>query len=123
MGRPVEFNTVLALREYNSSDEYSENQCVPHDNVLTVQSLYEFHKTGYRVLEVGKAIPLVVTEGNQKFIRVVGLVVVSSLSVEINPNGGVDTTGIYKIVRLFSGKESKQWLEFLSPQHETAIWF
>src|SRR5574339_715952 len=81
MGTAVEHNTVLALREYDHPD-YSEIQCVPAPHDLLLGGQYSFNKSGYRIFELNKPIPLVVTNGNQEFSRVVGLVEIQNLTIE-----------------------------------------
>lgn len=121
MGTTVEYNTVLALREYNHPD-YSEIQAVPGPHDLVLGRQFSFNKVGYRIFELNKPIPLVVTKGGQDFDRVLGLVEIQNLTIEpvafldkdlSQTTHQIETSGEYVIVTLFSEKEAAQWLKML----------
>lgn len=121
MGIQVEYNDVLALRPYDyNDDQLCINQCVPKNIVQGGQ--HEFLKWGYRVLPLQKSIPLVITEGKQRFSKVLGLVCIGCVCVDKDPLGDYCTTGTYRIARVFTEAESEEWLKFLNPDHPRVDW-
>lgn len=122
MSIEVEYNDVLALRHYDYADDYiCQAGCVPKDLIQNTQ--HEFLKVGYRVMPLDKSIPLVITEGKRKFSRVCGLVIIGCICVDKDPlSNTYHTTGTYRIAKVFTDEESKEWLRFLNPEHPVASW-
>jgi hypothetical protein len=112
VGTRIEFNTVIALRPWRP--ELAVETIVPPENELCVAWGHPFRKSGHRVYEIGKLMPLVQTEGNQRFTRVLGLVEVKYYGVEMTQNG-VETFGEYVVKRVFNQKECEAWLQMLNP--------
>lgn len=125
MSHSIGCNDFLSLfcNDYQNDERY-EAERVPADNAITLHSRHEFLKPGYQVFPLGEPILLVVTEGNRKFTRVIGLIVIKGVYVYRDPFndlletqawGSTYTSGSYRIVRVFNEQESAQWLEVLSP--------
>jgi hypothetical protein len=112
VGTRIEFNTVIALRPWRP--ELAVETIVPPENELCVAWGHPFRKAGHRIYEIGKLVPLVQTEGNQRFTRVLGLVEVKYYGVEMT-SSGVETFGEYVVKRVFNQKESDLWLQMLNP--------
>lgn len=112
MGTRLEFNTVIALRSWDA--EMRVEHVVPPVNELAVGWGHPFRKSGHRIYELGKLMPLVETKGEQQFIRVLGLVKLKYYGVEMTP-GGVETFGEYIIHKIFTEEEGQQWLTMLNP--------
>jgi hypothetical protein len=110
MGLQVEFNSVLALREHGSIG-YLGTETVPSKPEEGID--YAFLKSDHRVYPVGKLIPLVVTEGNCKFSRLVGFVKITNYAVANRVDSELIVTGgNYSLVRKASAIESDIYLKF-----------
>lgn len=98
MGIQVEYNDVLALREWGD-EERAEVETIPPD--LKEGDTYDYRKNGYRILPLMKAIPLVQTKGGQKFEKVVALVCIQNITVEADPMGDrIFTFGQYRVIKI-----------------------
>ncbi len=104
MGLEVEFNSILALRAWGT-EERDRDETIPDS--LTLEGFYNFQKSGYRVYPLNKPIPLVITEGDGNFIKIVGLAEIKRLKVEMGSNGKLLTTGTFK----FISEISKEWTD------------
>lgn len=113
MGTRIEFNTVIALQPW--SPDIDVNRMLPPDTELSVGWGHPFRKSGHRVYELEKPVPLVESRGLQRFSRVVGLVEIKYYGVEMTPVG-IETFGEYVIKKVFSEDESNIWLQVLNPQ-------
>lgn len=112
----IEFQTILALRIPIYGEEREASELIPPQP--TTGETYEFSKAGYRVYLLN-TLPLVATEGNGKFIKVVGMAEILQVSLYAIGDA-IETRGLYTIHRLFDQSESEEWLVTLrdrgSPQ-------
>ena len=107
LGTRVEFNNVIALRQWSYQADVAT--VVPPDTELAINWAHPFRKSGHRIYEVGKCLPLFETKGEGKFTRALGLVQLKYYGVEITPVG-LETFGEYMIKKVFTEGESKLWL-------------
>lgn len=112
MGTRIEFNTVIALRPWHPT--MPVEQVLPPVDELAVGWGHPFRKSGHRIYELGKLIPLVETKGEQQFTNALGLVQLKYYGVEMTPTG-VETFGEYVVKKVFTKEESQQWLLMLNP--------
>lgn len=95
MGLELEVNSALALRAWGTEGR-SREETVPEK--LTLEGFYDFKKLGYRVYPLKKTLPLVITEGDCNFIKIVGLVEIRRLTVEPGFDNKIITTGTFKFL-------------------------
>jgi hypothetical protein len=110
MGTRVEFNDVLALRPW--SPEATVETVVPPDTELCEAWGHPFRKSGHRVYPVDKLIPLLETEGEGQFRRLLAYVQLKYYGVE-QTFAGTETFGEYVIKRVVSKEECASWLQML----------
>lgn len=112
----IEFQDVLALRMPVYGEQREASELIPSQPAAG--ETHEFSKAGYRVYPLS-TLPLVVTEGDGQFIKVIGMAEILKVSL-YTIGEGIETRGLYTIHRLFDQTESEQWLETLlnksSPQ-------
>ncbi len=112
MGIPVEYNDVLALREWGDL-ERSESETIPPN--IREKGIYDYKKDGYRVLPLLKIIPLVQTKGGQNFEKVVALVTIENITVEADPIGDrIITFGQYRVIKVLDQALSDRWMTILN---------
>lgn len=100
MGIKVEYNDVLALREWGDP-ERAEVETIPLE--LKEGETYDYQKNDYRIFPLKKPIPLVQTKGGQNFEKVVALVSIQNITVEADPMGDrIITFGQYRVVRILN---------------------
>ena len=112
MGTRVEFNNVIALRQW--SPLVAVETIVPPDDELAVGWAHPFRKSGHRIYSLDQQMCLLETEGNQRFRRLLAYVKLKYYGVEMTP-AGIETFGEYIIQRVVSQEESNTWLRIQSP--------
>jgi len=112
VGTRVEFNNVIALRQW--SPLVAVETIVPPDDELAVGWGHPFRKSGHRIYSLDQQIPLLETEGNQRFRRLLAYVKLKYYGVEMTP-AGIETFGEYIIQRVVPKEESETWLAIHNP--------
>ena len=102
----VEFNVVLALRDHAEflKGDYKKEECIPER--LMSGMIYDFLKKGQRIYWLTEEIPLLKTEGNQKFSRPIASIIILE-ATHIMINGEIYTKGKYQIKNVFDVNDPK----------------
>lgn len=104
MGVPVEFNTVLALRDRRMSGDVSRATDELLPETLAKGDEHAFTKRGQRIYRLDVEIPLVVTHGNHDISRPLAAVVILE-ATHVLRDGAYWTIGRYRITEVFSSDD------------------
>ena len=111
MGVPVEFNSVLALRNHSaaSGDERSAMERIPAS--LVAGSVHEFLKSGQRIYRLDVEIPLVETRGGHDISRPLASIMIIE-ATHVLRDGAYWTKGTYRIAEVFDPADPAVHFEF-----------